>query len=137
MKTYAVLFLLLLAGCRQSGHRPLVASYALGKLQVVPVARPAGNKLLLTLRTRFGIDRKKLASADPMYFQYRLGDKLRLVLDGDTLRPQLSYAVPLLDETVKEVDARFEIDAAQARSAKTFIVADSLYQLQTVAVPFK
>jgi hypothetical protein len=90
---------------------------------------PAGSEV--TLFTHFSFLKEKDHAAD-IYFQYKIGNRMRLVSVSDTLLPVLSYAVPLLSAKEMEIDVKFLMSHDQTKKPFRLIILDSVYQLHQI-----
>jgi hypothetical protein len=113
------------------------ADFDLGKMKILSQSKQVAEGYELTLITRYELKNKILNPELSTYFQYHLGNKINLVIDGDTIKPGLAYYVPLISETEKEIDCKYLLEKGDMDKAKRIIVNDSILGLNTVNISFK
>lgn len=134
--TMAIVFLL--CGCSVKKKQPVfTADFSLGKMKVIKKEKELAEGVELTLMTRYAL-KKELGSAGlSTYFQYELGNKIKLVINNDTIKPSLTYYVPLISETEKEIDCKYMLKKEDADRVKRIIVNDSILDFNKINISFK
>jgi hypothetical protein len=141
---YTIRLLLIVAvlhfigGCKDKKKQvPLSADFKLGKINVINTRKVVENGEELTLMTRFELGNKKINAELSNYFQYQLGKKIKLIIEGDTLNPVLFYYLPLINEAQKEIDVKFLINGPAIYKEKRMIIQDSILDFNKVNISFK
>lgn len=124
-------------GCNSKKKLPVSsADFALGKINMINTTKQDAGVHELKLMSRFEL-RKSLDPEFSNYFQYHLGDKIKLIIDQDTLKPVLSNYIPLVNELVKEIDCTYILQAKDLEKPKKIIIDDSILDLNKVAISLK
>src|SRR5437868_9952037 len=106
----------LIFGCHErKKYTAQEAKFELGKILVFHTVK--NNEL--TLINRYELDKPHLSPSLSNYFQYELGNKIKLVIGKDTIKPGVSYYVPLLSEKQREIDCKYMLDDAALNKPKT------------------
>src|SRR5436190_17894226 len=134
-----IVTLYFIVGCSGSKKQvPLSADFKLGKINAISTRKTlATGQEELTLMTRFELGQKKINGELSNYFQYQLGKKIKLIIEGDTLNPVLFYYLPLISETEKEIDVKFLIDKQSVEKTKQIIINDSILDFNKINISFK
>ncbi len=133
-----LLVLLLLSGCRTAEkQKPVTAMFQLGEIKFLTAKKKTDKGYELTLMSRFQLTKKGMSSELSNYFQYQLGSKIQLVAGKDTLKPLLSYYIPLIQETEKEIDCKYQVPEASIDKPKRILFADSVLDLEKINITIK
>ncbi len=133
--------LLLLAvamvSCSKSNRSAgMSADFRAGKIRIHEQKRDTGSTDELTLRVKFELTFNHMNAALNQHFQYQLGKNMRIVAGKDTIEPSLSYYVPLIKDSEKEIDVQFLVGKAM-NGPKQFIIQDTVLGLDKINIPFK
>jgi len=133
-----VLLIMICTSCSSSQKKvvPLSAEFALGKINIITKMQQAEAGNELTLISRYDLKKDKMGADLNNYFQYHLGDKIRVLIGNDTIKPSLSYYVPLIDEKQKEIDCKYLLQVSDLGKPKRIIIADSVLDLNKVDISF-
>ena len=115
---------------------PLFSDFALGKMTAFKKEKAVEGGVELTIITRYEL-LKGLESGTSNYFQYQLGNKIKLVVGRDTISPSLSYYVPLLKDKELEIDCKYLLTKEQTPLHRYLIVDDSIYNFQRINIPIQ
>ena len=127
----------LLYGCISKKKQDvLTADFSLGKMKVIKKEKKLDDTIELTLMTRYEL-KKGISGGLNNYFQYELGNKIKLVINNDTIKPGLSYYVPLISEAEKEIDCTYLLQKSDADKIKRIIVDDSILGFNKINISFK
>ncbi|RYZ22587.1 MAG: hypothetical protein EOO16_08485 [Chitinophagaceae bacterium] len=124
-----------LAACAPTASKeraPEKARFKDGQLQARYQQKQTAEGIEATVVARFELARPLDDPDLSTYFQYRLGEHIRLVAGTDTLAPALHYYVPLLSEMQKEIDCAFVLTPGQNARKKRLIIQDSLLEFDKV-----
>ncbi len=111
-----------------------MAEFNGGKVYMYATQKPANGGQEILVRTMFELSSKKTAMEMSHYFQYQLGKHIRLIVNGDTLKPKLTYYVPVINELRKEIDAKFLISGVAPGKKRQVIIADSTQELHKINI---
>lgn len=131
-----VIISLLFSCVSQKKQEVLAADFSLGKMKVIKKEKVLDGGTEVTLVTRYEL-KKRIDGSLSTYFQYELGDKIKLVINNDTIKPRLSYYVPLISETEKEIDCRYLLQKKDMDKSKRIIVHDSILGFDKINISFK
>lgn len=113
------------------------ADFALGKIKMISTVKQQGDIQELTMITKFELKKAGLGPELNTYFQYYLGDKIKLLMGKDTLKPALSYYVPLVNELEKEIDCKYILQSKDLDKPKRVIIHDSILDFNKVDISLK
>jgi len=131
-------FMGLCHSCNSKKKLPvLTADFELGKIKMISSVKeqPEGHEL--TMITKFELKKDNLGPELNTYFQYHLGDKIKLVIGNDTIKPALSYYVPMVNELEKEIDCKYILQAKDLDKPKRVIIHDSILDFNKVDISLK
>jgi len=130
--------LLFLIGCAaKPKQKALTADFRLGQVKCIHISKAVATGEELTLMTRFELNNKGIGGELNNYFQYQLGKKIQLVINGDTLKPLLFYYIPLINDQEKEIDSKFLISDSTKDKPKQIIITDTILDFNKVNISFK
>lgn len=124
-------------GCKSKGREieTYSAKFQLGTVQFASSEKSITAGHELTLLSRWQIDSKKRDRTLNNYFQYELGKKIKLIIGGtDTIIPGLSYYVPLMKETEREIDCKYILSAEDIKKPKRIIIDDPMLDLNKINI---
>jgi len=131
-------FIVLCTGCN-SKKKPtvLTGDFALGKIKMISSVKQQGDVHELTMITKFELKKDNLGPELNTYFQYHLGDKIKLLIGNDTIKPALAYYVPLVNELEKEIDCKYVLKTLDLDKPKRMIIHDSILDFNKVDISLK
>lgn len=138
-------WILLLAGITGVGNgcsskkAPVVstADFALGKIKMISSVKEQQDAHELTVITKFELKKDNMGPDLNTYFQYQLGDKIKLLIGTDTIKPALSYYVPLINELEKEIDSKYVLQTKDLDKPRRVIIHDSILDFNKVDISLK
>lgn len=127
-----------LYGCKSAyRQKPLKAVFQSGEMHFISTRKPVSGGYELTLMARCFLNKTDVSPELNNYFQYQLGKKIKLVIGKDTLSPAISYAVPLLRETNKEIDCKYLLTEENMAKPTHIIVDDNVLDLDKINLLLK
>jgi hypothetical protein len=129
------------AACSGAGKKQkpqaLSAVFQLGTVRFISSQKKTDKGYEFTLMSRYNINKKELNSVVNNYFHYQLGKHIKLLVGQDTISPALSYSMPLIADTEKEVDCKYQVSDADIGKPKRIIYTDSIYDLEKINISIK
>ncbi len=135
----AIVFLITIcSSCSSTKQKlvPLTAEFELGKINIIHKVEPVSGGNELTLISRYELKKDNMGASLSNYFQYHLGGKIRVLIGNDTIKPSISYYVPLIDEKEKEIDCKYLLQASDLSKPKRIIIVDSILEFNKVDISF-
>lgn len=138
MKLTLFIIIISLVACSQRNkNESFKGSFDLGEVIFFTKSKEIGEKTELSLVARFELKKEGLSDDLSSYFQYELGKKINLVIDNDTLSPNLSYYVPIIKENQKEIDCKYILDKNSINKTMHVIINDNILGFNKINVLIK
>lgn len=126
----AYIFLLIM-GCKRKNAISFI-DFEGGRASFAYSHNTVEDKNELVVRSRFELKPEYISSDWNNYFQYNIEKKIRLVINGDTILPVLSFYVPLIHENIREIDSKFLLNKENTVEKKEIIITDSILGLENI-----